>query len=273
MTRNGVQQGAELLGLLVERANFLEVLADGPYDKRALADILGTSRSTVDRVIRTLVNAGVVHQRDNGYELTLSGRCALDAYERYEQTVRGLTNAQKLLSMLPSDAPLDPVVLSGARVYTSSPDIPDAVIEQLFASIQDSETLYGIAPVAIEGQLEAFYDAATAGGTAVEMLVANELNEKLLDSPRSRSVIIENLQKDEVNVYRGEIPFGFGLWATDDEAGIVVYTDTGVGGVATNDNEEAISWVVDTFESLQSESEAVTLESVLDEYPDDPTGN
>ena len=269
MNRNSLCDGEELVSLLVERTDFFEALADGPHDKRTLADELDTSRSTIDRVLRTFVNTGIVHRLDSGYELTLPGRFALDAFDRYEQTIKGISDAQELLSMLPSDAPLDPAFLAGADVYTSSPDIPDAVVERLFTSIEDSETLYGIAPVAIEGQLEAFYEAATAGGTNVEMLVANELNEKLLESARSRAIIIENLQKDGVNVYRGEIPFGFGLWATDDEAGIVVYTDTGVGGVATNDNEAAISWVVELFESLQSEAEVVTLESILEEYPDD----
>ncbi|WP_411963969.1 helix-turn-helix transcriptional regulator [Haloferax sp. YSMS24] len=271
MTRNSMGDGEELVSLLVERADFFEALADGPHDKRTLADELDTSRSTVDRVLRTFVNTGVARQSERGYELTLSGQCSLDAFDRYKRTVRGLTNAQGLLSMLPSDAPIDPVFFVGADVFTSSPDIPDAVIEQLFTSIQNSEVLYGIAPVAIEGQLEAFYDAATAGGTAVEMLVGDKLTEKLLESPRSRAVIIENIQKDEVNVYRGDIPFGFGLWATDGEAGIVVYTDTGVGGVATNDNEEAISWVVESFESLQSASNVLTLESILEDYPDETT--
>ncbi|WP_416840897.1 helix-turn-helix transcriptional regulator [Haloferax sp. DFSO52] len=272
MKRDSDHHGEELLSLLITRAGFLSVLAeDGPQDKRSLADTLESSRSTIDRVLRTLVDTQLVTKRNGRYELTLSGRCALEAFERYEQTVRGLADAQELLSMLPADAPLDPVMLSGAAVHTSSPDIPDAVVEQLFTSIQDSETLYGIAPVAIEGQLEAFYDAATAGGTAVEMLVADELTEKLLESPRSREVIIENIQKDEVNVYRGDIPFGFGLWATDDEAGIIVYTDTGVGGVATNENEAAISWVVELFESLQAESNVLTLESILEKYPDETT--
>ncbi|KAB1187990.1 MULTISPECIES: winged helix-turn-helix domain-containing protein [Haloferax] len=269
MTQNRAQRGEELLDLLVHRSRFVEALAERPRDKRTLAEDLDTSRSTVDRVLRDLQRVGFVRKQQGDYELTVVGRCALESFERYERAIHGVSNAQDLLRMLPRDAPLDPALFAGARVFTSSPDIPDGVIQELFTSVEEGERLYGIAPVAITGQLEPFYDAATAGGTEVEMIVANELLRKLLDAPRSRAVMVEQLQKDAVNIYRAEIPFGFGLWAVDDEAGIVVYTDTGVGGLALNDDPEAISWVTDCFASLQDDAELVTLSSIGEQRSDD----
>ncbi|KTG27733.1 helix-turn-helix transcriptional regulator [Haloferax profundi] len=269
MTQHRTDHGEELLGLLVRRSDFLEGLAERPRDKRTLAEDLETSRSTVDRVLRDLTDVGFVRHTRSGYELTLLGRCSLEAFERYERTIEGVSNARDLLQMLPENAPLDPAFFAGARVYTPSPDIPDDVMDALFTSIEDSETLYGIAPVAISGQLKAFYDAATAGGTNVEMIVAHELLEKLLDAPSSRAIIVEQLQKETVNIYRAEISFGFGLWAVDDEAGTVVYTDTGVGGIALNDSERAISWVTDLFVSLREDAELVTLSSIGERSTDD----
>lgn len=263
-----MRDGDELVSLLVERADFFEALADGPHDKRTLADELDTSRSTVDRVLRTFVNTGIVHRRDSGYELTLPGRCALDAFDRYERTIEGLSDAQELLSMLPSDAPIDPVFLVGADVYTSTPDIPDGVIQQLFASVSDSEYFAGVAPVALVGQLRGFTDAANRGGTAVEMVIEDDLFEKLLDVPDSREVIVGQLRRESANLYRTDIPFGFGLWITDDEAGIVVYTDTGVGGLALNDDPDAVAWATTLFESVREDAELVTLASI-GERPDD----
>lgn len=266
VTRN--PEPRELLQLLASRSTLLRALTERPRDKRTLAGDLDISRSTVDRAIRELVAAGVVRQQGRAYETTLTGRCALDAFEQCVRSLRGIEEARDLLSMLPLDAPLDPVFFKGATVHTSSPEIPDSVIQRLFTSIEDADRLYGIAPVALAGQLRPFYEAATAGGTTVEMVIADELFEKLLDAPDSRAVIVEQLQRDSVNIYRTEVPFRFGLWAVDDEAGIAVYTDTGIGGLALNDEVAAVGWAMGLFDSLRDEATLVTL-SALDEESND----
>nr|WP_241432033.1 GntR family transcriptional regulator [Haloferax mucosum] len=233
-------------------------LRDCPRDKRALADDLDVSRSTVNRALRNLVDAGVVKRRGNVYETTLTGRAALDAFNQCVRSLRGIVTARDLLSMLPPDAPLDPVFFSGATVHTSTPQIPDSVMQRLFGSIEDADCLYGVAPVALAGQLRPFYETATAGGTTVEMILSNELFEKLVDTPDSRAVIAEQLRRETVTIYRTDVPFGFGLWTVGDEAGIVVYTDTGVGGIARNDEDDAVSWAKAQFDSLREEATLVT---------------
>ncbi|WP_396612123.1 helix-turn-helix transcriptional regulator [Haloferax sp. S1W] len=261
--------GEPLSQLLVRREAFIRALAEKARDKRALAADLDTSRSTVDRVVRELVNAGLVEQRDGDYRVTLTGRCALEVFDRYERATHGVEGARDLLAMLPPDAPLDPVFLTGARVYTSSPDIPDSVLQQMFASIENADRVSGIAPVALAGQLRPYYDAATAGGTAVEMIIDTELLDRLLRSPDSRVVIAEQLEKETVDIYRTTVPFGFGLWVTESEAGIVIYTNTGVGGIARNDNDAAVSWATDVCESLREEADRVTLSTLGESLSDD----
>ncbi|KAB1193772.1 ArsR family transcriptional regulator [Haloferax sp. MBLA0076] len=267
MTQHPTDHGEALLSLLVRRSSFLEALAERPRDKRTLAEDLETSRSTVDRVLRDLMDAGFVRHTEGVYELTLLGRCLLEAFGRYERTIDGVSSAQELLEMLPPDAPIDPVFFAGARVHTPSPEIPDSVIQQLFASVKDSSTFYGIAPVALVGQLRAFTEAANDGGTTVEMLIADELFWKLVDGPDSREVIVDQVERESANIYRGEVPFNFGLWVVDDEAGIAVYTDSGIGGLALNETDEAISWARDLFESLRKDAELVTVSSIDEQSP------
>jgi predicted transcriptional regulator len=123
--------------------------------------------------------------------------------------------------------------------------------------------------VALVGQLRAFTDAANEGGTNIEMVIADELFEKLLEAPDSRSVIVDQVRRESANIYRTDVPFSFGLWVVDDEAGIVVYTDTGVGGIALNDSERAMSWARELFESLRSDARLVTLSTIGAEPSDD----
>ncbi|ELZ91043.1 helix-turn-helix transcriptional regulator [Haloferax sulfurifontis] len=262
------ETSAQLSRLLVRRSSFVRALAERPRDKRGLADDLDASRSTVDRVVRDLLDAGLVERADGLYRLTCVGRCALGAYDECLDSLRGVKAAQDLLSMLPTDAPLDPAFLAGASVHTSTPDIPDSAIRELFSSVESAERVYGVAPVALVGQLRPFYETATEGGTVVEMIIADELFDRLAAAPDSHAVILDQLRHDSVTLYRAEVPFRFGLWVTESEAGIVVYTDTGVGGVARNDTEAAVEWATEQFEALRENAERLTLDS-LDGVPDD----
>lgn len=252
----------------MRRSSFVRSLAERPRDKRGLADDLDTSRSTVDRVVRELLDAGLAERVEGRYQLTSVGRCALGAYDECLDSLRGVHAARDLLSMLPADAPLDPAFLTGATVHTSTPNIPDSAIQELFSSIEHAERVYGVAPVALVGQLRPFYETATAGGTVVEMIIADELFDRLVAAPSSRTVIEDQLRHESVTLYRGSVPFRFGLWVTESEAGIVVYTDTGVGGVARNDTKAAVEWANEQFETLRENAERLTLDS-LDEVTDD----
>ncbi|RDZ63388.1 hypothetical protein C5B90_09575 [Haloferax sp. Atlit-12N] len=264
---NRDETSAQLSRLVVRRSSFVRSLAERPRDKRELADDLDTSRSTVDRVVRELLDAGLAERSDGQYRLTCVGRRALDAYDECLDSLRGVHAARDLLSMLPADAPLDPAFLTGATVHTSTPNIPDSAIQELFSSIEHAERVYGVAPVALVGQLRPFYETATAGGTVVEMIIADELFDRLVAVPTSRAVIEDQLRHESVTLYRGEVPFRFGLWVTESEAGIVIYTDTGVGGVARNDTEAAVEWANEQFETLRENAERLTLDS-LDEVTD-----
>ncbi|MFC7202171.1 helix-turn-helix transcriptional regulator [Haloferax namakaokahaiae] len=208
------------------------------------------------------MSAQFVTYQDHTYELTLTGKCALSVYSEFEEKIEGVIGAQPLLSMLPADASIDPLFLADAEIHTSSPEIPDSVINELFESIEHSDELYGIAPVAIVGQLEAFYDAATAGGTQVEMIIDEQLFERLLQAPDSRQVMVESVRRERTNIYTASIPFGYGLWAGDDEAGVVVYTDTGIGGIALNDSDKAISWAKSMFDALNEDATLMTLSDI-----------
>ncbi|MGB9955931.1 helix-turn-helix transcriptional regulator [Haloferax prahovense] len=265
---NRDETSAQLSRLLMRRSSFVRSLAERPRDKRGLADDLDTSRSTVDRVVRELLDAGIAERSDGQYRLTCVGRRALDAYDECLDSLRGVHAARDLLSMLPADAPLDPAFLTGATVHTSTPNIPDSAIQELFSSIEHAERVYGVAPVALVGQLRPFYETATAGGTVVEMIIADELFDRLVAAPSSRTVIEDQLRHESVTLYRGSVPFRFGLWVTESEAGIVVYTDTGVGGVARNDTKAAVEWANEQFETLRENAERLTLDS-LDEVTDD----
>src|SRR6056297_4211338 len=95
---------ADAIETVGRRADFLERLAEEPLRKRAMVDALGHSRSTVDRAIAALEEAGLVERTDEGYVSTLAGRLAVERYREYVADSAAVLDAGGVLAPLPTDA-------------------------------------------------------------------------------------------------------------------------------------------------------------------------
>lgn len=65
----------------------------------------------------------------------------------------------------------------------------------------------------------------------LELVIENDVFACL--SAVSRPTELQDAHHDpQILLYRGEIPFSFGLWIADEtEAGLIVYTDRGIRGL------------------------------------------
>lgn len=238
-----------------KRQSFLESLEKNSKEKCELETDLDISRSTVDRGIRELSNAGLVTSTNSNYQLTLAGRTALIAAQQYHRRLQEIDSGRDLLSTLSSGIDIADVFLDGASYAQASPEIPDRIIRYLFDSIESADVFRGVSPVALAGYLDEFYTVTTANGTIVKHVVDEDVVETLLAAPELRSGFIKQAQHDRVSLLSGDISFNYGIWIVDDiEAGIVFYTDTGVRGIIINDNDAAIQWAHDQCESVMADA-------------------
>ena len=257
-------EGAEVGNVLAKRYRCLRALVDGPAAKRDLVEALDLPRTTLDRAVRELTDAGLAERSDGGYRATVLGREALDAHECYLRRLDGLVAGAPLFAALPADTPLGGAFFEGATVTESAPAAPDRVLETLLDSVEETVTFRGVAPVAITGHVDAFYAAVTDEGEVPELLVDHAVLDHLIAA--QGSAVREQVEDGNVHLRAGPVPFRFGLWLVDDsEAGVVVYTDTGVRGVAVNDTAEAVAWACERYETAYADSERVTA-ATLDAY-------
>lgn len=70
-----------LLSNLANRGGVIEAIDGGTYSSAKIATIVDKSRSSVDRDLRLLKEAGYIEELPGGYNLTTFGRFALDVYE------------------------------------------------------------------------------------------------------------------------------------------------------------------------------------------------
>ncbi|QZX98494.1 helix-turn-helix transcriptional regulator [Halobaculum rubrum] len=257
----------EVASVLAKRRDVLAALCDGPVQKRRLVDELGVPRTTLDRGVRELVDAGLAERADGGVRATAVGARALSERDRYRTRLDGLKRGGPLFEALPDDTELDARFLAEASVSRPDPALPDGVVERLFESVRAADAVYGVAPAALSGHLDTFDAEATAGGAVPEMVVTPAVLEHLIEQRREQ--FAAELRAGTVEFFCAPVEIAFGVWVAahddrDDEAGVVVYTDTGVGGVAVNDDPGAVDWARERFDRARSDAEPVTPGRVLD---------
>lgn len=258
----------DVADVLRKRGRCLEALVAGPRSKRDLRDAFDIPRSTLDRAIRELEDAGLVEAAGPGYRATAFGRVAHRAHEEYLASLGAACDAADVLWALPPDTALDHAFLDGATVCESSPFAPDNVVETLFESVGDADHVRGVAPIAMTGYTEEFRDRALAGGGRLTLVLAEGVVETLERAQETEWN--ETVAHADVTLHRAAVPFEFGLWLADArEAGVVVYTDTGIRGIVRNDSAAALAWAEEQYERAVRSATPLDRESPPSTATDD----
>ncbi|MFC6794693.1 helix-turn-helix transcriptional regulator [Halobaculum halobium] len=172
---------AEIASVLAKRRDILAALCDGPVRKRTLVEELEVPRTTLDRAVRELLDAGLVRRVDGGVRATTVGERVLAERDRYRTRLDGLKRGELLFEALPDDTELDARFLAGASVSRPDPSLPDGVVERLFESVRAADEVYGVAPAALSGHLDTFDAEATAGGAVPQMVVTPAVLDHLVE--------------------------------------------------------------------------------------------
>ncbi|MGQ4554974.1 transcriptional regulator FilR1 domain-containing protein [Halobellus sp. GM3] len=244
------------------REPFLRSILDGPKQKSELREAADASRSTVDRAVRDLLECDLIERTDKGYEATLAGRTALSALDRYHRRLGEIRAGIEVFRHVPADVPIADRFLDGAEVIHASPEVPDGVMQRLFDSVEPAAAIRCIAPAVLSGHIRQFHEVATAGGATLEMVLDHPVVEQLLGASETSGPFLTALGDELVELRRADVPFSYGLWITDDEAGIVLYSDTGVRGVIVNDTEEALAWARSQYERIAHSADPIEPPSV-----------
>lgn len=129
----------EGIELVADRADFLELLVDRRLSKRDVVDELGHSRSTVNRALDELGEAGLVDETPDGCRTTLVGRLALEEYRRYVRHSSDVLAAGEALAPLPKDCDIPAEAIAGGTAHLPSGDRPYEPYQQAERFIEDSD--------------------------------------------------------------------------------------------------------------------------------------
>ncbi len=244
----------ELLTVISRRQPILNQLREGAASKPALVAGADSSRSTVDRALRRLEALNLVGYGEDAYELTLSGRLALNAYEQFAARAESVVAAGELVSHLPADAPMSHAMLADAElVFADAGDDPGAALRERLA---DAGRVRALAHTYDDVLADDLLGRDTADGVDADVLLSQPGYEGAAES--------EALQRaTEAGVVRTVETTPYGLFVCgsggEDEACLAVYDgENSLRGVVRNDRAEAVAWAEDLISEYGEKAQRVS---------------
>jgi len=127
MASTGFDDTNEVIQLVKNRYSVLKAIQEGILEKRALTDVLNISRSTVNRAIQDLDDAGMLSVEGTDYQMTAFGALVQDEYRHFRDTTNSISEAKPVLKSIPAVASPPTYLLQDATVIERtefSPELP-----------------------------------------------------------------------------------------------------------------------------------------------------
>jgi len=239
------------LDLIEKRGDVVDALATEQAHKPAIVERLGQSRSTVDRAVGALEDAGWVERGRGGFGTTAEGRNALATYRSYLDDQRALLDAAPVLAVLPASTDLPPSLVTDGTVDATDPRY--RLFESLAESLDGTETYRAVLPrVTDSRQLRVTRQPVADGELALEFLAPASVHDRLVEEfPHLTADLAAG---PDTVVGRAETP-PYGLFvldgAAEDERVLVVTYDDGVAGVLESSAPEAVRWARERVDAVR----------------------
>jgi len=239
----------ELGKLLVNRHQVLAEIIEESQDKRYLQESLNIPRSTLDKIVRELEDADLVTYTTGEWEPTLLGECLCHVQHEYLSRVSTLTQTAGIINTLLTDTPLNHEFLVGATPHQSKHGVLDEVFQPVIDSSEDATTFRFITPSMISAYIQPLFNQLTnSTTTAVELVMPRSLVAQLMRiEPALTDTVLDD---DTIQIFTGAIPDQYGIWITDQRAGMIVFSAGGIAGILVNDSPTAIQWAESQYTAL-----------------------
>lgn len=256
-----------VLSVLTRRENVLRRIDSDGCRKRDLLDELSVSRSTVDRAVRELVDAGLVGRSEAEYHRTPTGELVLAEYDDAVDRIDSLLGASTLLDGLRAESDADPALFDGATVVETDRLSPAASIRSFTDLLERSSYVVGFVSAIFPTQVEAYREQLLDGDLTARMVVTESVCRRLVS--QYGDAVRDGFRTGRIDVRRAaELPsytLVVGTTASSAEVGLVAHTANGVRGVLRNDDPEAVEWARRRIAAQWRESAAACPPGLADD--------
>ncbi|HKL29440.1 MAG TPA: MarR family transcriptional regulator [Natrialbaceae archaeon] len=246
----------EEIELVADRADFLDLLVDRRLPKRDVVDELGHSRSTVNRALDDLVEAGLVDETPDGCRTTLVGRLALEEYRRYVRHSNDILAASEALATLPKDCDIPAEAIAGGTTHLPRGDRPYEPYQQAEGFIDESNAFRAaVRTFSHPSSLQSIRSVAR-NGNPVEIVFSRAVFDRLYADYRD---LMETLvELDAFSGYVADVSECFSVLISDRnqpggtvDTSVLIATygaENDLEGVIVNSEPAAVRWAEAWYE-------------------------
>jgi len=258
---------ADVLSTLIQREPVLYAVDVVGCDKREVTEAVSASRSTVDRSIRELENAGLVARSPDGYRRTLLGELLLSEYYRFKSQTAELLSAGEVFADLPPDVDIAPAMLDDATIITATQATPHQPISALCSLLTDAMAVELLCP-AVFPQLIETCTTATQGANQAEILLTDPVVAALVGSYSESLAALREAGAD-LQLLETTPPHGLVVaeQPTGATAGLLVVDDSGGRALVRNSGDDAVAWVRQRLRHWRSDATPLSTPTATPEDP------
>ncbi|WP_049927483.1 helix-turn-helix transcriptional regulator [Halopiger goleimassiliensis] len=255
----------EFLALSPNRVRVLELLADGRYTRRELADETGASQATLGRILGDFADRSWIVREDSEYTTTATGRLVAEGFADLQEILETEHRLRDIVSYLPTDhLGFDLRRLSDATITTPSRTRPNAPLTRLLELLEGADEVRTASHAFNEQTLRVIEKRTTSGEQAFEGCFSRSAIDALTEAADLRRRLGSVLGSDNATVaVVDRVPLA--VMVVDDVVYLLLRDDQGILRASVDtDDPEVRSWAEETVERYWSEAavlEADDLES------------
>jgi predicted transcriptional regulator len=251
----------EFLARSENRVRVLELLADRPHDRRELAEAVGVSRVTAQRILDDFERYEWVSAEGQTYRVTEVGSIVSEAFGSLLETMESTQRLAAIAPWLPAEFDVDLRRLTDARITLPTHGDPIAPVRHLTALIDEAASVRGLGAGIAPDALRADRDRVVDGGQSFEIVFSEDVLAVIGSDARMSGWLREMLDAG-ATVYR-HVDVGLLVGEFDrEEVGLGVADESGIPrGFVESCDSEVLDWFDRTFERYRSEAEPVDRET------------
>lgn len=241
------------------RVVILDALTDGPRSRRALAELTGVPRTTLDRIVNELEEKGWAERTADGtYEATTRGTHIMRRFSPFLESVEAIHQLGDAITWLPIDE-LSIGLEHFNDAFVRQPETADPVetidfMNDLLANASEFRVLAHLAPPEPLG--ETMYESVVSGQMSLDGVITDTLYSYLCDNPE-RAERWRTLVEAGADLRWNEDPIPCNLWIFDETVLIKKSgpepIDDSYGVPIVSDDSTVLSWAHDLIDEWMAQ--------------------
>ena len=252
---------AEYLVRSENRIAVLELLAEGPRERRDVQHVIGVSRATIGRLFGEFVDRGWIERRGHEHHITPLGRMVVEDLGAFLRTIGTAQTLRAIQPYLPVEAfDFDLRRLADAEISTPHRSNAVAHLTAAAARLPDADlvrivgTQFDIVHVGVA----AAQFGARPYSAEHHCVFLDDSLETVAADPELAAALARILELSHTTCYRHPGEFPCTLTICDGTVAIELNDGSGfVPAVVISDDEAVVAWAVDVFERHKQEAEPI----------------